>query len=376
MKKKICDFKFLKNVIIYLLLLIFFIAVINVNDVYAVSDRAGDTPSTDQTTVSSEEQSTESVTVQPSTEVTTEVKKPKTPAKPTRLKAKYNEKKYIKLTWKKVKKASYYKIYRKTEKGKYKKIGKTRFSSYKDKKIKKDKYYTYKVVAVSKLNGFEAESKKSTGCKVFSSTVDPTKKMVAITFDDGPGPYTKTILKCLKKNNSRATFFVVGMNVDNYKSTLKYADKIGCEIGNHSWDHPFLPSLTDDEISAQIDSTDAHIKNILGKKPKLMRTPYGGEGARTLAAAGKPNILWNIDTMDWDTLSADKTYSCVMNEVSDGDIVLMHDIHGSTKDAALRIIPALRKKGYQLVTVSELAKYRGYKIEKNHSYRSFHKKHK
>lgn len=204
--------------------------------------------------------------------------------------------------------------------------------------------------------------------------INPKKKMVALTFDDGPGRYTKEIVNCLKKNNGRATFFVLGCNVNKYPKVVKAADKIGCEIANHSYNHSNLAKLSGREIKKQMKDTDKRIKKITGKKTAICRTPGGSISDTVKESIGKPVILWSIDTLDWKTRDRDKTVNCVMKNVKDGDIVLMHDIHEPSKEAALILIEKLKKKGYQLVTVSELAEYRGYDMEKGGVYRSFPKK--
>lgn len=277
----------------------------------------------------------------------------------------------VKLSWKQVSKAESYYIYRKNTDKKYVKIGETQKLSYTDKTAKKHTQQYYKVTAVYEQDGNIIESKKSNACRVLTRYIDPDKKMVALTFDDGPSKYTKAIVKCLKDNNSAATFFVVGNRVDSYKSTLKYTYKNGCEIGNHSYSHPIYTGLTTAEIKSQIRKTDKKVKKITGKKPVLARAPGGGYNSKVKKAVGKPLIQWSIDTLDWKTRSKSATVKAVLNNVEDGDIVLMHDLHEPTKDAALELIPKLKKKGYQIVTVSELAKYKGYKMKKGSVYFSF-----
>ena len=194
--------------------------------------------------------------------------------------------------------------------------------------------------------------------KVKGRLIDPKKKMVALTFDDGPGPYTDRLLKCLKRNNAVATFFLVGSSVSNYKSEVKQMYKLGCEIGNHTWSHPQLSAMSGSGIQSQIDSTNRQIRAITGHNAALVRPPYGAYNSTVQANAGAPLILWSIDTLDWKTRNAQNTINVVMNEVKDGSIVLMHDIHSPSVDAAEVLVPRLIKAGYQLVTVSELAKYR------------------
>lgn len=296
---------------------------------------------------------------------------PSKPAAP-KVSGKYN-KKGIKLTWKKVSGADTYYVYKKNNKGKYKKLSQTEKLYYLDKKVKKGQYYSYKVVAVSQQDGKTIKGKNSKICKILADTIDPNKKMVALTFDDGPGQYTKTIVNCLKKNDAKATFFVLGSRVSSYASVVKAADSIGCEIENHTNDHKNLVRLSDKEIKAQIRMTDQKIKKITGKTPALLRTPGGSISDRVKKSAGKPIILWSIDTRDWEHRNKDKTIKSVLNNVKDGDIVLMHDIHEPTKEAALYLIPELKRKGYQLVTVKELAKYRGNTLKKGSVYHSLRK---
>ena len=286
----------------------------------------------------------------------------------------FTDKNKIKLTWKEVPAARKYVIYRKNTSGKYIKLSETSKKKYLDDSVRKGKTYKYKVsyiVNLSNGNVIEKESKVHT---VTANTIDPNKKMVALTFDDGPGRYTQEIVDCLKKNDARATFFVVGSNLNSYKSAVKNAYKIGCEIGNHSYNHANLAQLSAQGVAKQMSDTDARIKKITGSNSVIMRCPYGSTSKTVSSAVGKPIILWSVDTLDWKTRNTDKTISCVMNKVKDGDIVLMHDIHEPTKRAALYLIPQLKKKGYQLVTVSELAKYRGYKLNKGSVYHSLRKK--
>lgn len=209
------------------------------------------------------------------------------------------------------------------------------------------------------------------GKKVKERLVNPKKKMVALTFDDGPGPYTDRLLNCLKKNKAAATFFLVGSSISNYKNTVKKMDEIGCEIGNHTWNHPQLTSLSASGIQSQINSVNQQIRAITGRNAALLRPPYGAYNSSVSANAGAPLILWSIDTLDWKTRNAANTVWVVMNEVKDGSIVLMHDIHSPSVDAAEILIPRLIRAGYQLVTVSELAKYRGTSMHNGGVYSSF-----
>lgn len=133
---------------------------------------------------------------------------------------------------------------------------------------------------------------------------------------------------------------------------------MGCEIGNHSYSHPSLTGLTVQGIQQQIGDTNSLIRKITGENPTLVRPPYGAYSKTVCDSVGLPVILWSVDTRDWATRNAQATVSHIQTHVRDGDIILMHDIHPQTVEAARQIIPWLKKQGYQLVTVSELAKYK------------------
>lgn len=204
-----------------------------------------------------------------------------------------------------------------------------------------------------------------------AGSVDPKKPMVALTFDDGPGERTMELLKQFEKYNAHATFFMVGQNVDSHKDAIKKMKEIGCELGNHSYNHASLAKLDAKGLKDQVDKTNDKIKAIAGRGATVLRPPYGAIGGVMHEKIKMPMILWNIDTLDWKTRNAQKTIDTVMNNVGDGDIILMHDIHTESVDAALKLIPKLEKEGYQLVTVSEMAEAKGQKLENGVKYCDF-----
>ncbi|MCR5791878.1 MAG: polysaccharide deacetylase family protein [Lachnospiraceae bacterium] len=199
------------------------------------------------------------------------------------------------------------------------------------------------------------------------------KKMVALTYDDGPSYFTDDILDILKKHNQVATFFVVGSRVNTYKKQMKRAYDMGCQIGNHTYDHTILTSAGNAKIKSQIKKTNVAIKKITGEKVVIMRPPGGGYNSSVGKAVNMPMILWSVDTRDWATRNATSTKNKVLKDVKDGDIVLMHDLYEPTAKASKTIIPKLVKKGYQLVTVSELAELRGKKMKAKNAYFDFYK---
>lgn len=203
------------------------------------------------------------------------------------------------------------------------------------------------------------------------STVDPSRPMIALTFDDGPGDRTVELLEHLQQYGARATFFMLGQKVASHADAVKKMKEIGCELGNHSYDHANLAKLDANGVKKQIEDTNLKIKEIVGEGAALMRPPYGAISSTLKENAGMPLILWNIDTLDWKTRDAKATVDMVMNNVKDGDIILMHDIHTETVDAAIELIPKLLEEGYQLVTVSELAAYKNVPLENGQKYTDF-----
>ena len=207
---------------------------------------------------------------------------------------------------------------------------------------------------------------------VLTRKIDKKKKMVALTYDDGPSIYTPRVLKTLKENNAVATFFVVGNRVPTYSDTVKKAHDMGCEIGNHTYEHKSLPNLSETEVKRQISKTNKEVKKAIGEKPVIMRPTGGATNTNIKKWVGMPSIIWSVDTLDWKTRNADSTRRAVLNRVKDGDIVLMHDLYSATATASETIIPELVRRGYQLVTVSELAECRG-GMKETGAYYSFRK---
>ncbi len=204
---------------------------------------------------------------------------------------------------------------------------------------------------------YDASKKRATG------------PAVALTFDDGPGEYTNTLLDILDEYDADATFFMIGEQVNYYADAVRREHDMGMEQGNHSWDHSTLTHLSGDDIAEEISSTNDVIRSVTGDNPTLFRPPGGGYNSSVIENSfGMPMIMWSIDTLDWSTKNADSTYNTVMNNVSDGDIILMHEIYQASVDATRRLIPALQERGFRLVTVSELAREKGVTLRSGYSY--------
>lgn len=202
---------------------------------------------------------------------------------------------------------------------------------------------------------------------------DETKQrpMIALTFDDGPGEYTEELLNCLVENNAKATFFMLGQNVEAYPEIAKKVSDAGMELGNHSYSHPDLVTIGAEAAAQQVSNTDAALKAATGFEATVMRPPGGSFNDSVKAAIDHPLIIWSIDTRDWATKSEDQTYQVVMDNAQDGSVVLMHDIHEWSVKAAIRMIPDLIAKGFKLVTVSELAEAKGKNLQSGNAYYYF-----
>ena len=195
--------------------------------------------------------------------------------------------------------------------------------------------------------------------------------MVALTFDDGP--YAKVgnrIMDCAALYNAKVTFYVVGDRVNTYASEMRRMVNEGHEVGNHTMNHKILTKLGAGEIASQIEKCNQAVQNVTGIRPRTVRLPGGGKNSTVLANISQPIILWNLDTLDWKHRNAATSVQKVLSSVKDGDVILMHELYTASADAACQLIPELTARGYQLVTVSELAQYRG-GLNNNRVYYSF-----
>jgi peptidoglycan/xylan/chitin deacetylase (PgdA/CDA1 family) len=187
-----------------------------------------------------------------------------------------------------------------------------------------------------------------------AAAVDCTKlKCVALTFDDGPGSLTGTLLDRLEAAGVVATFFVLGQNVRIHPDLVTRMVRSGMVVGNHTWDHRDMKRLSLDEARSEVDRTSAEIARVTGVSTTLLRPPYGSMSPQT-ATLGQAIILWDVDTEDWKNRDASITTSRALATVRPGSIILMHDIHASTIEAVPAIIAGLKARGFTLVTVPVL----------------------
>lgn len=194
------------------------------------------------------------------------------------------------------------------------------------------------------------------------AAIDPDKPMIALTFDDGPAVNTDSsdrILDVLEKNNAKASFFMVGYYASQNPDNVKRKAELKMELGNHTWDHSrYGNEVTPDDIRR----TSNQIHDITGQFSTCFRSPGGMTTPAILTECAEENMAayyWSIDTQDWNSRNADAVYHSVMDNVKDGDIILMHEIYDSTADAVERMVPELIAQGYQLVTCHDLITLKG-----------------
>lgn len=182
-------------------------------------------------------------------------------------------------------------------------------------------------------------------------------KVIALTFDDGPGPHTAHLLDILDQYGAKATFFLIGSKVSSQANVVRSIHARGHQLGNHSWSHPELPKLPVNQIAGEIDRTNDAIKQDTGVKPNVMRPPYGavnGAVLEQLRLRGMSSILWSVDTRDWADRNSEIVCSRAVAGARPGAIILMHDIHQTSVGAVPCILNALKQQGYSFVTIQGL----------------------
>jgi peptidoglycan-N-acetylglucosamine deacetylase len=182
---------------------------------------------------------------------------------------------------------------------------------------------------------------------------------IAMTFDDGPEPkLTPKLLDLLAAHHIKATFFVIGENAAAHPDVLARTAREGHEIGNHSWSHPNLGKMSDENVRRQLRQTEDAIKQAIGTRPKLMRPPYGSLSQRQKQwihnEFGYQIILWDVDPVDWKRPGPSVICNRILKETRPGSIVLSHDIHPGTIAAMNDTFDQLQAKGFKFVTVSEI----------------------
>lgn len=192
-------------------------------------------------------------------------------------------------------------------------------------------------------------------------TLDPSKPMIALTFDDGPSDKTQRIAEIFYKEGVHCTFFIQGRHIAGNEEILRTVVKMGHQVASHTWSHPDLRKLSAKAIESQLTRTNDAFEEATGQKLTMLRPPFGNHNRYVRKVAEKlgiPLIMWSIDSEDWKTHSSSQTYRAILNNAKNGDIVLCHDLYESTVRAMEKLVPELIQKGYQLVTVETLMSFR------------------
>ncbi|WP_193323616.1 polysaccharide deacetylase family protein [Bacillus paralicheniformis] len=180
-------------------------------------------------------------------------------------------------------------------------------------------------------------------------------KRVALTFDDGPHPKnTLKIIDLLDKYDAKATFFMLGNRVNFYPEIAKKVADAGHELGNHTWNHKDLSTLSKEEGIQEVEQTNEIIKSTTGRESTAFRPPYGAVNEKVQNSISTPSVFWTIDTLDWQSHNPNEILKIVKENIKDGSIILMHDIHETSAQAVEPILKYLKTEGYECVTVSEL----------------------
>lgn len=197
------------------------------------------------------------------------------------------------------------------------------------------------------------------------------EKLIALTFDDGPSSsHTGKLLDGLKELDAKVTFFMIGQNAQANLDLVQRAYDEGHEVANHTWSHPDLTGQGYSGTQYQLSETQKVLDKVCGVGTKyIMRPPGGSYNSTVCSAAGMPLIYWSVDTNDWKYRNYSHVYNHIINNASDGAIILCHDIHSNTIPAALDAIKTLQARGYEFVTVSELFRRKGVEMENGTVYK-------
>ena len=195
------------------------------------------------------------------------------------------------------------------------------------------------------------------------------EKYVALTFDDGPRRgTTERLLDGLKERGAKATFFLIGRQVEDNAGLVTRMAEEGHQIGNHTWSHQRLDGVLPDAAAQEVTRTEAALEALLGGGEYWLRPPYGqvAEGANF----GVPMVKWSVDPRDWESRNTEKVTRAILDSVEPGSIILLHDIYPTSVEAALRVVDKLQEEGYWFVTVEELLWLNGVTPEAVRMYRT------
>lgn len=191
-------------------------------------------------------------------------------------------------------------------------------------------------------------------------TAETGERYLALTFDDGPRRgITDRLLDGLGQRGARATFFVVGEQIGGNEDLIRRMAAEGHQIGNHTYSHTRLLDAEPETVIREIRRTEVLLAQLTGAESCWLRPPYGLIDSQRAALVDTPMIYWSVDPEDWRLLDARRVVDQVQSQVTEGDIILLHDFYPSSVDAALELVDRFQGEGYTLVTVEELFRLQG-----------------
>lgn len=193
------------------------------------------------------------------------------------------------------------------------------------------------------------------------------RKLVALTFDDGPSRYTNELIEILNENDAHATFFLIGQNISANSDAVINAYESGNEIAIHTYSHTSFTNMTIEEVLSEIDTTRSIIEELGVEPANLVRPPYGSTNSELVENINASLILWNVDTEDWKSRDVESIKGEVYDAISEGDIILFHDAYPTTIEAIRELLPELSDE-YEFVTVSELFNRQNVELENHVKY--------
>lgn len=191
---------------------------------------------------------------------------------------------------------------------------------------------------------------------------------VAITFDDGPSKHTPKLLDYLKESGIKATFFIVCNRINSFKGTTQRIVDEGHELGYHSWSHKNQKKLTTDQIKSDFKKSCGIVEDLTGATFTVWRAPGGSINTRVLDAIDLPHIMWSVDTLDWKYRNVDHVYNAILKNADDGEIILLHDLHKTSVEGAIKAMKVMQAGDYEFLTVTELLSRNGTAPSNNKNY--------
>jgi len=231
----------------------------------------------------------------------------------------------------------------------------TAWGQWQSKQLLKNRESSFSPAAAIKNSGAESGGEKTGDAEAKYAEGAADQKFLALTFDDGPHPvYTEELLDGLKERNVKATFFLIGKSARENPELVKRISEEGHLIGNHTMNHVQLNRQPYEEALAEIRQANDVIRELTGEEPHYIRPPFGEWSEALANEVDMDAVLWDVDPLDWKAKNTDIVVKRIQKDSQEGDIILLHDVYGTSVEAALEIIDQFQAQGYEFVTVDEI----------------------